>query len=172
MGKGSSIWVSIVFVFRFKWSNLVEQLTYEKNIEEQRLRVELGQARREAKHFVDQVQKGAEIRELEKKVSEGDDIMLITFITLYTFISGDWEGWSLGEETKEGGPCKQSDQTEEGQKDSSKRKRRRSVVGHDLQLTNGDRGQLKYNLFETIADFIVIAELNRNLIFLFFISLR
>ncbi|CAD5206585.1 unnamed protein product [Bursaphelenchus okinawaensis] len=64
-----SLW-TIKYLHGFKWSNLVEQLNHEKTIEEQRLRIELSQARREGKHFIDQVQKSGQIRNLEKSVLE------------------------------------------------------------------------------------------------------
>uniref|UniRef100_A0A1I7S753 Activator of basal transcription 1 n=1 Tax=Bursaphelenchus xylophilus TaxID=6326 RepID=A0A1I7S753_BURXY len=60
---------TIKYLHGFKWSNLVEQLNYERNIEDQRLRIELAQARNEGKHFVEQVEKSGRIRNLEKTVS-------------------------------------------------------------------------------------------------------
>lgn len=57
-------------VCRFKWSNLIEQLNYERHVEEQRLRIELVQARREAGHFIDQVKKGGQLRQMAKRTAE------------------------------------------------------------------------------------------------------
>lgn len=56
------------YTFSFKWVHLMEQLDYERRVEEQRLRVELTQAKKEAEHFAEQVAKGARIKRLEEKV--------------------------------------------------------------------------------------------------------
>jgi ESF2/ABP1 family protein len=61
-----SLW-SLKYLSGFKWSHLIEQLSYEKRVEEQRMRVELVQAKRQAQHFIDQVEKGEKIKSLEKK---------------------------------------------------------------------------------------------------------
>lgn len=47
----------------------MEQLTYERRVEENRMRVEISQARRHAEHFAEQVEKGAKLRRLEENVS-------------------------------------------------------------------------------------------------------
>lgn len=53
----------------FKWSHLTEQLSFEKRVEEQRMRVEIVQAKKQARHFIDQVEKGEKIKKLEEKAS-------------------------------------------------------------------------------------------------------
>lgn len=49
----------------------MEQLTYERRVEEQRMRVEVAKAKREAEHFAEQVEKGARLQRLEEKVIFG-----------------------------------------------------------------------------------------------------
>jgi hypothetical protein len=54
----------------------MEQLTYERRVEEQRMRAEISQAKRQAEHFAEQVEKGSKIRRLEEKV--GNLLLLIS----------------------------------------------------------------------------------------------
>ncbi|KAI1720883.1 activator of basal transcription 1 [Ditylenchus destructor] len=62
-----TLW-SMKYLSGFKWVHLMEQLTYERRVEEQRMRAEISQAKRQAEHFAEQVEKGAKIRRLEEKV--------------------------------------------------------------------------------------------------------
>uniref|UniRef100_A0A914CQH9 Activator of basal transcription 1 n=1 Tax=Acrobeloides nanus TaxID=290746 RepID=A0A914CQH9_9BILA len=62
-----TLWV-IKYLHGFKWIHLMEQLSYEKKVEQQRLRAEISQAKRQAEFFAQQVEKGAKIRRLEEKV--------------------------------------------------------------------------------------------------------
>ncbi|VDN06718.1 unnamed protein product [Thelazia callipaeda] len=52
----------------FKWTHLVEQLSYEQRIERQRMSAEIAQAKRQASFFADQIEKGEQLRKLEEKV--------------------------------------------------------------------------------------------------------
>lgn len=62
------------FIFSFKWVHLTEQLTYEQKVEQQRMRAEISQAKREAAFFADQVAKGEHLRKLEEKVDNTFDV--------------------------------------------------------------------------------------------------
>uniref|UniRef100_A0A158R4V4 Activator of basal transcription 1 n=1 Tax=Syphacia muris TaxID=451379 RepID=A0A158R4V4_9BILA len=52
----------------FKWCHLMDQLTYEKKVEQQRMRAEIAQAKRQADFFAEQVEKGEKLKRLEEKV--------------------------------------------------------------------------------------------------------
>jgi len=62
-----TLWV-VKYLNGYKWIHLVEQLTYEQKVEQQRFRVEISQVKRQAEFFAQQVEKGARIRRLEEKV--------------------------------------------------------------------------------------------------------
>lgn len=46
----------------------MEQLTYEKRVEQKRMRSEISQAKKRANFFSEQVEKGEKIRKLEERV--------------------------------------------------------------------------------------------------------
>ncbi|KAM3721180.1 Activator of basal transcription [Dirofilaria immitis] len=62
-----SLW-TMKYLSGFKWVHLVEQLNFEHRIEQQRMHVEIAQAKRQASFFSDQVEKGEQLRKLEEKV--------------------------------------------------------------------------------------------------------
>jgi len=64
-----SLWC-LKYLSGFKWANLVEQLSFEKRIVEQRMRVEIVQAKKQAQHFIEQVERGESIKRLEEKVKK------------------------------------------------------------------------------------------------------
>ncbi|PAV62615.1 hypothetical protein WR25_10412 [Diploscapter pachys] len=61
---------NIRYLPSFKWVHLVEQLEYEKLVEDKRMQVEIVQARKVAAHFEEQIQKGKYLKKLEEKVRE------------------------------------------------------------------------------------------------------
>jgi ESF2/ABP1 family protein len=63
-----SLWC-LKYLSGFKWSHLVEQLSFEKRTEEQRMRIEIVQAKKQAQHFITQVEKEESIKRLEDKVN-------------------------------------------------------------------------------------------------------
>uniref|UniRef100_F1LC29 Activator of basal transcription 1 n=1 Tax=Ascaris suum TaxID=6253 RepID=F1LC29_ASCSU len=62
-----TLW-TMKYLSRFKWTHLKEQLTYEHKVEQQRMRAEISQAKRQANFFAEQVEKGEQLRKLEEKV--------------------------------------------------------------------------------------------------------
>lgn len=69
-GKKSSrlhdeMW-NIKYLPDFQWSNLHEQVQYEKTIKEQRLRAEMSQARKVTAHFVQQAERAWKIDKIEE----------------------------------------------------------------------------------------------------------
>jgi ESF2/ABP1 family protein len=72
LGKRTSmaydcIW-TCKYLHGFKWVHLMEQLVYEQRVEDQRLRAELRNVKKQAEFFADQVEKGSRIKRLEEKV--------------------------------------------------------------------------------------------------------
>lgn len=71
-GKGRSVAHDTVwcckYLHGFKWIHLMEQLQYEKKVEEQRLRAELSKVKKQAAFFSEAVEKGEKIKKLEEKV--------------------------------------------------------------------------------------------------------
>jgi hypothetical protein len=77
-----SLWC-LKYLKGFKWSHLVEQLSFEKRIEEQRMRIEITQAKKQAQHFIEQVSKGEKIKQLEEKVTAYFNISTRVIIRLF-----------------------------------------------------------------------------------------
>jgi ESF2/ABP1 family protein len=68
------IW-NIKYLPKFKWSNLTEQLAYEKKVKEQKLKAEVAQAKRENKQYLKNVAKAKMIEAMEdKKKRKGEDV--------------------------------------------------------------------------------------------------
>lgn len=56
-------------MFRFKWSHLVEQMAYEKAMREQRMRFEIGQAKKETNFYTNMVEKSKRM----KRINDNDN---------------------------------------------------------------------------------------------------
>ncbi|PAV62604.1 hypothetical protein WR25_26432 [Diploscapter pachys] len=61
---------NIRYLPSFKWVHLVEQLEYEKLVEDKRMQMEIVQARKVAAHFEEQIQKGRYLKKLEEKANK------------------------------------------------------------------------------------------------------
>lgn len=56
------------YLHGFKWDHLMEQLAYERRVEQQRLQTEIVQEKRKADHFSQQLEKGQRLKQLEEKI--------------------------------------------------------------------------------------------------------
>lgn len=61
---------SMKYLPRFKWTHLSERLTYEKAVHRQKLQTEIGQARKEAAFFQDNLDKSDKFKRLNKKANK------------------------------------------------------------------------------------------------------
>lgn len=52
---------------KFKWSHLTEKVAYERRVREQKLRVEMMQARRENANYVELVETGKKLDKIEER---------------------------------------------------------------------------------------------------------
>ena len=59
-------------MFRFKWSHLVEQMAYEKAMREQRMRFEIGQAKKETNFYTNMVEKSKRMKRM-KRINDNDN---------------------------------------------------------------------------------------------------
>jgi len=60
------IW-SLKYLPRFKWTNLTEQIAYERAVKEQRMRTEMSQAKKNTKKYMKNVEKGKMIESMEAR---------------------------------------------------------------------------------------------------------
>ena len=63
------IW-QLKYLPKFKWSNLTEQIAYEKKVREQKLKQEESQSKRETKLYLKNVSRGKMIESMEKRKSD------------------------------------------------------------------------------------------------------
>ncbi|CAI4222416.1 unnamed protein product [Auanema sp. JU1783] len=63
----SVIW-NVMYLSGFKWFHLVEQLNYEKNVEDKRLQTEIAQIRKISSAYEENVEKGMNLKKLEERV--------------------------------------------------------------------------------------------------------
>ena len=72
--KGT-LW-NLKYLHKFKWSHLTEKVAYERRVREQKLRVEMMQARRENAAYVEMVETGKKLDKIEeRKRKRGDEPM-------------------------------------------------------------------------------------------------
>lgn len=67
------------YLQKFKWSHLTEKVAYERRVREQKLRVEMMQARRENAAFVQMVETGKKLDKIEerkRKRGENEPVVL------------------------------------------------------------------------------------------------
>jgi ESF2/ABP1 family protein len=73
--KKGDLW-NIKYLPKFKWSHLTEKVAYERRVREQKLRVEMMQARRENASYVQMVETGKKLDQIEvrkrRRGEEGD----------------------------------------------------------------------------------------------------
>ena len=73
MWTTGDLW-NLKYLHKFKWSHLTEKVAYERRVREQRLRVEMMQARRENAAYVQMVETGKKLDKIEeRKRKRGDD---------------------------------------------------------------------------------------------------
>jgi len=60
------IW-NIKYLKKFKWRHLTEKIAYEKRVREQKLRLEMMQAKKENAEYIELVEKGKKIQKMEEK---------------------------------------------------------------------------------------------------------
>lgn len=65
MSKGD-LW-NLKYLHKFKWSHLTEKVAYERRVREQKLRVEMMQARRENANYVELVETGKKLDKIEER---------------------------------------------------------------------------------------------------------
>jgi len=61
-----TLW-NLKYLHKFKWSHLTEKVAYERRVREQKLRVEMMQARRENAAYVDMVETGKKLDQIEER---------------------------------------------------------------------------------------------------------
>ena len=58
---------NLKYLSKFKWSHLTEKVAYERRVREQKLRVEMMQARRENASYVQMVETGKKLDKIEER---------------------------------------------------------------------------------------------------------
>ncbi len=75
--KSGDLW-NLKYLSKFRWSHLTEKVAYERRVREQKLRVEMMQARRENAAYVEMVETGKKLDKIEeRKRKRGDGSGLV-----------------------------------------------------------------------------------------------
>lgn len=69
--------VSLRYLSKFRWTHLNERFQYENEVRKKRLRQEVLQAKHEANLYIENVEKGRKLRQLEKKMQGSKDELKI-----------------------------------------------------------------------------------------------
>eukprot|EP00536_Pseudo-nitzschia_multiseries_P004450 jgi/Psemu1/188124/e_gw1.74.98.1 len=73
-----TLW-NLKYLNKFKWSHLTEKVAYERRVREQKLRVEMMQARRENAAYVEMVETGKKLDKIEeRKRKRGDESVIVS----------------------------------------------------------------------------------------------
>jgi len=67
-----TLW-NLKYLYKFKWSHLTEKVAYERRVREQKLRVEMMQARRENAAYVEMVETGKKLDKIEERKRKRGD---------------------------------------------------------------------------------------------------
>ena len=66
---------NLKYLSKFKWSHLTEKVAYERRVQEQKLRIEMMQARRENASYIELVEKGKNLDSIEaRKKRRGEEM--------------------------------------------------------------------------------------------------
>lgn len=72
-----TLW-NLKYLHKFKWSHLTEKVAYERRVREQKLRVEMMQARRENAAYVEMVETGKKLDKIEERKRKRGDGSLVS----------------------------------------------------------------------------------------------
>ena len=75
---------NLKYLPKFKWSHLTEKVAYERRVREQKLRVEMMQARRENAAYVQMVETGKKLDKIEaRKRKRGEGGAAVSLVTAF-----------------------------------------------------------------------------------------
>ncbi|XP_074656463.1 activator of basal transcription 1-like [Tubulanus polymorphus] len=116
-GKKRSPWYwdiwNIKYLPKFKWSHLNERLAYEKAVHQQRMRTEITQAKREANHFAQNLERSKLQNRLEKKSAKSGEKLAVRE---WTFEQKDTEEEILGRKQRKRTQQQQTEAPSSGKK--------------------------------------------------------